>query len=179
MRIWKLMPDSNNFNNFDVIFDNDRDFLIDDASFAGSPIEGWEPLSVTVDEEIRVGDMQSLDGGLPVMNQKAIDVLADLLEGRVQILPLDYKSGEYYILNILNVVDAINYEKSEVVRFSSGRIMRFEKYDFVAEKVLHEPIFKIPDERRRAPFVTDEFRDRVLAHNLVGFEFTEVWDSKK
>jgi len=39
-------------------------------------------------------------------------------------------------------------------------------------------IFKISDENKRNPFVSDEFRDAVIANKLTGFHFEEVWNEK-
>jgi hypothetical protein len=56
--------------------------------------------------------------------------------------------------------------------------VRFRKYSFVLEVVRDQPIFKLPEEKITRVFVSDLFRDRVLAAGLKGFEFTEIWDSQ-
>ena len=40
-------------------------------------------------------------------------------------------------------------------------------------------IFKIVDEPRRGPFVSEEFKEAVEKNKLTGFKFELVWDSEQ
>jgi hypothetical protein len=116
----------------------------------------------------------------PVLSKKAVKCLKPLISENVEILPLKFKEGKYFAVNIITVLDAIDYEKSEYITFSDKkRIMLFDKYVFIEEKVANIPIFKIVDEKRRDGFVSDEFKRIVEKNNLRGFKFVLVWDSEE
>jgi len=183
MKIWELGSNANYYDNLTFLTkDGAEDYLerFLEYEFDGrSLVAQWNPLPVRLLEKIEKSDTPSLSGSVPVLNRKAINILYDLLEGSVELLPLISDIDEYYVLNVTKVIEAINHEKSEIKRFaSSGRIMRFVKYSFIAEKLKETHIFKITDMPKAHVFVSDQFKDRALNNGLKGFEFTEVWESE-
>ena len=58
---------------------------------------------------------------------------------------------------------------------NSDRIMIFQSYAFIEERLRGTDIFKIKDEPRRSAFVTDNFKNCVLENELSGFKFQLVW----
>ena len=44
--------------------------------------------------------------------QKAIEVVFDLIKRKVEILPLVHERYECYAVNVLNVLDCIDYENA-------------------------------------------------------------------
>ena len=178
LKIWKLQADANHFNNFTLIDNSEWGILINLDSFSGLPmIQKWKPFKVKVLKQRKEGDMQAFLGGVPVFSQKAVDKLRDFFHDNTELLPLDYNKGQYYALNILNILDCIHYENAEFTTFSDGKIMRFEKYAFQKSKILDEHFFKIVDEPRGFSFVSDAFKAKVIDSGLSGFLFSEVWDS--
>jgi len=178
MRIWQLQADANNYNNFTVCHENDLNVLIDFDSFRGRPMVGyWSPIQIKVREERRMGDMQALFGGVPVFNTKAIGVLKDFLDGNVEFLKLDYDKDEFFAVNVLQVLDCIDYQNAVPEKFDDGTIWRFDKYAFRISEVQGKHIFKNINETKGFPLVSDAFRERVIQNNLKGFLFTELWDS--
>ncbi len=114
----------------------------------------------------------------PVFDTKTLDILRDLIEDTVEILPMEFKGTIWHGINVKRVLDAIDYDKAEITRFSDGQIMMFDKYAFRSEIVRDVPIFKIVDEPVGHVFVSDEFKKRVEESNLTGFKFLPVWDSE-
>ena len=99
--------------------------------------------------------------------------------GNAEILPLDCEDGDFFAINVVNVLDCIDYEKSKYKTFRDGkRIMRFIKYAFCEEKLDGVNLFKIKDGVLKRPFVSEEFRKRVIDNNLIGFKFELAWDSE-
>lgn len=109
----------------------------------------------------------------PAFSRKAIEVLRDLLEPNGEILPIICDKDEYFTFNTTRIIDALNFEKSDVKYFkSSGGVMRINK--FVFKKELQLPnFFRIPQVVKIC-FVDDEFKKRVEEHNLVGFVFKPI-----
>ena len=97
----------------------------------------------------------------------------------VEILPLDFNEKEYLGINVITVLDAIDYEKSIYKTYRDGkRIMAFKKYVFLPTVIENVSMFKILDEKTRYAFVSDEFKQTVEKNNLLGFKFKLVWDSE-
>ena len=95
------------------------------------------------------------------------------------MLPTICSDCELYILNITNIVDGVDYTKSQVKYFPDGkRVLRFIKLAFIEEKVRGSHIFKIVENKITSTYVSDEFRQRILDNNLTGFKFELVWDSE-
>lgn len=124
--------------------------------------------------------MPYLSPGVPIFSNKAIMLLNKYLEGNIEILSIDFDNEQYKLINVVNLVDGINYQKSQIEYFSDGkRIMAFDKYAFIAKKVEKQHIFKIVEQPRADVFVSDEFRNTVIESGLNGFKFVEVWDSEE
>ena len=69
---------------------------------------------------------------VPAISEKAKNTLQDFWLNLVEIFPLETgKLGKYYFINIINSLDCLNTDKSEIIYFSDGlRIMRVKKYYF-------------------------------------------------
>ena len=158
MKIWKLDFEVDKYDNLEPI----NEITIDEIqTFDGrSHVKDWKTLSVQRMEPEKGLKLSDAPGFfMPVFSKQAVECLKPLIDKNVEFLPLDFKEKEYYGVNVITVLDAINYERSEVV-------------DGV-------PIFKIPDERRRWAFVSEEFKQAAEENHLTGFIFKLVWDSEE
>lgn len=93
---------------------------------------------------------------------------------------LEKKNEFYYILNILNVLDCIDYEKSEFRKLMDQYIIDVNKYVF-KNNVRGIPIFKIYLDCiiNLDTYVNDEFKNLIEENKLEGFKFTEVFEFKE
>lgn len=179
MKIWKLDFDLDNYDN--LTFAN-RKSIEDIQSFDGrTKKEIWDTpkvLRLEPEKMLPLSDAPGLYAHLPVFNKRAIKILSRLIENDTEILPLENNEDEFFAINVLKVLDCIDYNKSEFKTFSDGkRIMRFIRYSFIPCRLDDCNIFKIIDEKISRPFVTDCFRDEVISSNLKGFIFKQVWNS--
>ena len=133
----------------------------------------WTPWKVELGrpegyENLPMGDFPLLAFHVPVFNERAAERLQPLLVGNGELLPLLCDEGSFFAYNVTTVLDALDIEKSIVIRFADGGIQDVIRHEFVPEKLI-SPIFKIP----QVPdvFVTDEFQDAVIKHELEGFHF--------
>lgn len=182
MKIWELTNDNEKYDYLVWKHKEDVKKIVQSYYFNGeSLITNWTPIEVEADDDICIGDSLYLSTGIQVLNKHAIKCLYNFLLKSTEILPIKYYKGDYYIVNVLKVLaDCIDYNKSEYKRFkSSGRIMRFIKFEFITENVKRHDIFKIDDLKRSHIFVSDNFRNAVIQNDLTGFKFIEVWDSEK
>lgn len=129
-------------------------------------------------KERKLGDYPHF--ALPAISQKAKDILEKHFEGLVEIFPLNVgKWGTYYFINIMNVLDVFDLEKSELRILSSGTIFRINKYVFKSEIIkCNSNIFKIENDKRGPIYVNEKTKKLIEEAGLEGFIFTQVWDSE-
>ncbi len=177
MKIWHLGTRANEYENLG--WDSSIS-LKEKKTFDGRrKSDGWKPIRVKRLYDREFGNTLSLTPNLPVFDKEAVNILGNLINEFGEILPLSFVDGEFYAINVIEVLDCINYDEAEFDMYEDGsRIMCFNKYAFNESAVKGKHIFKIIDEPRRSPFVSDEFKERVLASGLTGFKFSLVWDSE-
>lgn len=179
MKIWQLNFELDKFDNLIPM----RKFTVEEIqSFDGrSHLSQWKPLQVKRMEPEKGLDLSDAPGfTLPVFSRRALDCLAPLINKNAEVLPLDFNEKEYSAINVITVLDAIDYEKSIYKTYRDGkRIMAFKKYAFLPDVIENVSIFKISDEKTRYVFVSDEFKQTVEKNNLSGFKFKPVWDSEQ
>ncbi|MDB5056270.1 MAG: hypothetical protein JWM44_4320 [Bacilli bacterium] len=179
MKIWELDSERNGYFTLTLVnFERDYPIYLKDR-FIGKPNTEWVELEATTYSKGKKSNTPYFTSGIPVFNDKAIQVLHDFIKGKVEILPLVYNEDKLYALNIINVLDCIDYMKAEVKKSRSGTITGFIKYAFKMDNVENEYIFKIPELLSTKIFVTDAFRNKVIENGLKGFKFIEVWDSEE
>ena len=116
--------------------------------------------------------------GIVLFNQKAKDCLEGVFGDYVEFVPAKYQDDIYYIVNVLNIIDGLNYQKSEFEKRDNGRPYSVNKFSFQPNIVNNLSIFKLFLEDRiysTEIFVSQEVKDIVEANGLTGFSFEEVW----
>src|SRR5690606_31418146 len=150
-----------------------------DNLFGKSVKSMWQPLRIKIlegEESLPKSDFPHLISGFPIMSRRAKEVLHDLIAPYVEFLPLESSfGGEYYGINVLEEVDALDEEASELKRFSDGRVMVVHKYVFKPDTVEGKVIFRIPQDN--SIFVTDLFADKVWESRLMGLKLEELWST--
>ena len=178
MKVYILDADVNRYR---PIYYVDENSVVEfSRSFNGTPIgnawTGKEQFKF-VPRRMPKGDTPGLDTDIPVFNPKAVEALADLLEGNGELLPISIGSERYFLFNVTQILDALDEPHCEVVRFDSGRIMDIIRYSFVEAKLAGAFVFRIPQDVGRV-FVTEPFVERVKSAGLVGFKLPLVWSGE-
>ena len=95
---------------------------------------------------------------VPVFTTEAYEALRPVLDGRGEVLPLNITDAppDAVAFNPTRVVDALDEQRSDIKRFSSGRVMRIARPVFIPDRVRDETIFKVTT-YPRALYVTDAF----------------------
>ncbi|UQZ83688.1 hypothetical protein SK3146_02895 [Paenibacillus konkukensis] len=148
--------------------------------FNGKPMkESWEDILLEdIKPNIKKYDISKLSCN-PIFTENAVSALNDLMVGKVEILPYTHKTEKYFAINVVNVLNCVDFSKADCQKYTDGFVKSITKYAFYENMIMDETIFKIPEFIATEVFVTDQFRDRVLEAKLTGFEFIEVWDSSK
>ena len=181
MKIYLLKPNVNNYQSLFFVDKEFREYILEKVRSSNTFGGNWELTKVEYfkdheDLEKPKSDFPTFSTPLLVFSKRAIEVLKNLLEPNGEILPLICDEDELYAFNLTNIIDALDHEISDIIRFRDGRIMRIENIIFkgnMKNEIENHPIFKLPETRLGDPFVNEEFKKRVEQENLVGFEFIE------
>ena len=180
MKIWQLYFEVDKYDNIIPISEFSADEI---QSFDGrSKKYTWKPLPVKRMEPEKKLELSDAPGFIiPVFSKKALEILFPLVQNSVEVLELEFPEKEFWGINVISMLDVIDYSKSKYKTFSDGkRIMAFQKYAFrMCDELVSNDIFKIVDEKRRRAFVSDRFKETVEKNNLSGFLFKLVWDSEQ
>jgi hypothetical protein len=161
---------------------------VDDVDFEvfrsldGTPRNtAWKPISVRVlrfdelGEPRRPADLPWLGGHVLVLTARAVDALGERLRQSGELLPLRCDDADLYVYNPLQVVDALDENCSDLVRFYGGRVMTIARHAFKAEALVGANVFKLPQMPRGSIYTTSELVDAVEAAGLRGTLFEKVW----
>lgn len=180
MKIWKLLPHEQ--SNTIMLKDRDRYSHILRKHFIGySMTTWWEPISFITSEKGKFNDFpESMPFG-PAFSERLKEQVQSFLKDHIEWLPIQHPDQSYYIGNVLNVIDAVDYSRSKLrVPFGSfSGFAGFEKVCFKKELLLSQEhhIFKIPEFIQKQVFISDQFRELLINSKIKGFDFVEVWDS--
>ncbi|SDW88409.1 hypothetical protein SAMN05444487_107101 [Marininema mesophilum] len=184
MKVWALENDlEQDFEELQLLhFDSDYEKYMQKIQEAKSIADDWGRVEVfSLEEDGRECDSPKFWGGscIPVFSEKALDVVNDMITDHTEVLPLKHPTNQYFIINVIQVIDAIDYNHSVLKELSSGLRVGFKKYAFHPERLLGQHIFKVYLDSRPHlnVLVSDEFKNRVEARFLTGFRFEKVWDS--
>lgn len=119
----------------------------------------------------------SKSGDVLIISEKGKECLKGLLDNNGQYLSIETDVNKtFYAFNISLYLEAIDKDKSITKKSTSGKIMRYIKYEFFEDIVKDRVIFKVKE--KSGKFVTSKFVDRILECKLKGFHFIPLWDSE-
>jgi hypothetical protein len=178
MRFWELRVDPT----VDELWgkdDKSNQVMSDRKGLTGTSMKDtWEPIELMTIEPGDEGDMLSYGKNTiyPFFTKKAVEILEDLIQDSVEILPIHHDQYDCYLVNIINVLDSLNEQNSKLSKWGV-----IEKYDFFEEKVKNQHIFFVykPSTATSSlvPIVSNDFKQRVEDNGLKGFRFTSIWNS--
>lgn len=182
MKIWQLYNVTN--EHFSLILqeqsETNYDYLRDKID--GKPLnEEWNPLKVVLyDKSNKYTDFPIFwDVQAPILAKKAVNYSLELLGEKVEFLPLKHDIYNYFVCNVINIIDCLNESESKLKRFSSGRIMDIIGYDFNVNILEAEDpiILRFPRNFTHEVFCYRNVKNHIESSNLKGYVFKEVWDS--
>lgn len=178
MKIWKMDFE---LDRYDIFRPKEKWTIEEIKSFDGrGHFNSWHTIQLErlePEKGLPLSDAPGFYSHIPIFSERAVLVLKKYIDNNAEILTAKYGEKNYYIINVTNVLNCINFEESEYRTFPDGkRIMVFEKYEFIKEKVIDQDLFKVREETVKQPFVSDAFRETVINSGLTGFSFELVWE---
>ncbi|ARQ01680.1 imm11 family protein [Pseudorhodoplanes sinuspersici] len=161
---WILPSDPNDFELF--------------SALDGSPQTNWpEPVMQLLREdedghERSYSDFPWLGAYAPMLTTTAAEALKKTLAPYGQLLPL--RGEHHWLLNVTCVLDALDEQKSKIVRFDDGAILAVEVYEFKRDVLAGHAIFKLPG-RSSPVFLTRDLIEDIRHSGLRGVSFERVW----
>jgi hypothetical protein len=159
---------------------SEADFDVFREFDGSSQTAAWKPIQMRLVREDEQGrplqpsDIPWLGKHAPVLKENA---LASVLLRDGEMLPLDCDEAELVVFNTTTVLDALDLDRSEVVKFpSTGRIMKVKSHVFRPERIRDVHAFKVPELLRGSVFVTDEVVNSAYETGLSGVGFHLVWE---
>ena len=181
MRVYRLaVPEG-----FEWVFPLDESDWEVFRSFDGSSLSAsWHPIRVRLgysDEgmEYRSAALPWMGRHVLVLKREALDALGPLLDRWGEILPLQCAAAELFVFNPSRFVSALDQERSEVVRFGEGRIMKINKHVFDPRAIADVEIFKLEEMPRGSLYLTGPVVDLIERANLDGTDFELVWSDDR
>lgn len=180
MKIYEYISDGDRFNYF--ITDQKYYEKKNSVGRGESLIRSWDPLPVRnffgEKEGLfpeKISDFPSLIMGDPVFSEQAWRIFEPIIGSYTEPLPLITVEGKYYALNILNIIDALDKENSQIsYNKVTGRVSRVFKHVFNTDKIKDQLIFKVPETKGLEVYVSEEFKKIVEKNNLKGLDFSNV-----
>lgn len=176
MKIWRVLPDNGTMV-VSSIEGYDFDLYTD---FAGVSMGITDVVKLEIEVKGKLRDFPYMGGGSLVFNKKSIEALSEMIADEVEFIDAEIirENHKLKLINVFNLIDAIDYDRSIAERTLSGDVRGFTKLNFKLEALESRNLFKTPESTIRI-YATDKFRDAVLASKLRGLEFVEVWDSER
>lgn len=134
MKVWKLEADMTGFESFKLI-NEDKEFLRNFKKEMSNGEKKKGKLDNLEIEMIDIGELSDLPmfwnyTGILVFSERAKKYLESYLKDCVEFIPLLYKHINYYMLNVIKVVDAINYDSATFRKLDTGLVVGIDKYSF-------------------------------------------------
>ena len=185
VQYYKLSMDMERENDIICHFQNDYG-IQQNALNTGKVFENWDDrfeFFYTKEEGDVWTDYLANDKGWFLVSNR-LKTLLESVNTDIQFLKVGIKetnNGEdfkqYYIANIIKVVDALCLDKSEYFETEIegiGTIYTVSKYGIYADKTDSADVFKLSNRQEIPIFVSEKFKDLIQKVNITGISLTEI-----
>ena len=185
MKYYKLSMDMERENDIICHFQNDYG-IQQNALNTGKVFENWDDrfeFFYTKEEGDVWTDYLANDKGWFLVSNR-LKTLLESVNTDIQFLKVGIKetnNGEdfkqYYIANIIKVVDALCLDKSEYFETEIegiGTIYTVSKYGIYADKTDSADVFKLSNRQEIPIFVSEKFKDLIQKVNITGISLTKI-----
>ncbi|MBN2980382.1 MULTISPECIES: imm11 family protein [Cohnella] len=182
MRIYELRS---HYKSVPITSYNDESHPISSRFEGGSKLQSWSPILVetiveeSYNSEESYNDFPKYITGKPVVSSRVKEVIKLFVQEEVEFLPLMHEKLDLYMINVTNVLNCVNWERSDVKLTTKGKFAGFNKLVFDFGKIPASTyMFKIKETVRICVYVTEAFKNLIESQNLKGLDFSVVYDSE-
>jgi len=124
---------------------------------------------------VRRADLPWNSGAVIVLRDEAIEVVGDVLRGHGEILPLECWTARLALFSPPLVSGVLDEDRSDLLRFDSGRIMMLKRPAFDLSKLGGIKAFRLAQMPRNQMYLTQSLVEELLATGMTsGTEFVPV-----
>lgn len=137
--------------------------------YVGRPLKStWIKRHLSVISGVQC-NIISYQPGAVVCDEVAKSKLEKFVGDEVEFLPVELGiEGEFYFINVINIIDCLNKEESKFKLFSDGSVMKIQEYVFFEERLENVYLFKIPETAMKEILCTEKFRRLINDLGLSG-----------
>ncbi len=179
MKIWTLRVDMD-YEQVNIKNPSDLE-KIEQTGRGNSLYKDWHPIELVTYKEGHHGDVLTFKGESLdlIVNRVVKEKIQPLIANDAEFLELRYQNQDYYLINVTNVLECIDYEQS-VPNNHGG----FKEKVFIPDKIHNQPIFKTVNTKHNlgdfpivsvTTYVSDELKQAIEQAGLQGFDFTVAW----
>lgn len=173
MKMYALSADTNHYATY-VPVDEDYDEVFGDLWCKGEELSAnWpKPLEVELDEEDKnkpVGDFGFLFSGSLVLSCRARKMLSGMLTAKDELMPLKLADKDYWLLNIRNIISALDIEATE---FNEVGLLVRRIFD--SRLVGSTDFFKIEEDNKTYIYCSDKVINTIKTSGLTGLIYEEI-----
>lgn len=185
MKYYKLSTDMERENDIVCHYENDYG-IQQNALNIGKIFEGWDErfeFFYTKEEGDVWTDYLANDKGWFLISNK-LKKLLELVNTDIQFFATKVKErnneddiNEYYVANIVKVVDALCLDKSQYFETEIegiGIIYTVSKYGVYAKKTEGADVFKLANRQQIPIFVSERFKDLIESEDITGISLVEI-----
>jgi hypothetical protein len=172
MDFYIYRPESDVYDN--LVLENEDDWDRFDQFKGKKLAHSWVPVPIGILKMEKAGDFPSLASHVPVFSERGLHILQPLLANRIECLPLKSRVGKFFAINVLDLVDCLDYSRSEIKRFPSGGIMYIKNYAFKKNVLKGKHMFKVEEAPLKEVLVSSVFKEAVEKNKLQGLIFKKV-----
>ncbi|WP_322923216.1 hypothetical protein [Paenibacillus campi] len=149
--------------------------------FKGEFIKDWKPFKVETAIEGEYTDFGSFTSGSALWRKNIVDLLLPLVGEQVQFLLVQHPEYDYFLMNILNIVDRIDHRHAISERIEILDLIRqYQVYVFDNNWLTYSKqryIFRIPELNHHI-YVSEDFVNIILENDIGGIFFELLYDSE-
>ena len=154
---------------------DDYDYLFElDGS---SKKDVWKDFEVTFEaadkgRKKRHSDFPWYNGAALILRENVAAKMKDFFERHGELLPIHSSDAQRLFVFKCKTIDALDEEKSEIMRLKSGKIILVKKFEFKDIDNIHADIFRL-NYRGSPTFVSEKFINLYKEFNFVGLKFSK------
>jgi hypothetical protein len=177
--IWELSINDIDGTEFSFPLETDRNFFLNTVEqyiVEGKQVEQNWKIPLILKKEVKHNydffHIEEIDDAVCI-TQRMYDILYPLIKNDAEFLPLQSDEGVYYLLNVTNIVDCIDREKSICTLTPNGLVLDYEDLVFDTEKIKDLYIFRVPDFPYQV-FLTENLKTEIEDFEEVSFTEEEL-----
>ena len=173
MKYYKLRADVNNYAWLEC---KDKYFNQLFSMRGESLLNEWDVITLTrIHErvELPLGDYPNFT--VPIVSNKIKAILDSICDNYIEYLPIKIKKCDeiYYIFNVLNILDCINKEKSDIKYFSDGGLMEIQNYTFNEIPNNESKVFRIKG-YEKSIYINNDVKNTLEQNNCFGLLYEDT-----